>query len=76
MIVVSTNPTHPKHLSITDLCAIATPPILYRSCSPREDPPMSLVFLTLGLCPQQFDMGLKSLKKKAGVSSHRRPCLI
>jgi len=32
-IVVSTNPTHVKHPSITDLCAIAMPPILHCSCS-------------------------------------------
>ena len=35
-IVVSTNPTHAKHLSITDMCAIATLPIFHRSRSPRE----------------------------------------
>ena len=71
-IVVSTNPTHSKHSSITDLCAIATPPILRRSRCPRENRrrPSNEVDVSH---PRPLPSVVRYwLEKKAGLSYHRR----
>ena len=71
-IVVSTKPTHPKHSNITDLCAMATPPILHRSRYPREKrqrPSNGFDVSDPRPLPSVVRYWLKS---KAGVSNHRR----
>ena len=74
-VVVITDPIHLKHSSITDLCAIATPPssfqVIIRVRRDR-DPPM------IGASrPRPLPSVVRyRLKNQAAVSNHRRPRLI